>query len=156
MILARFDQSIPNHAEDAMTSSTTQSRQFIEDYLHALSGQPKTDDLVARFVSDPTLVEHIRQVEAAFPEYELIANQLIAEENLVAMRGTFRGVHQGTFAGIEPTHEAVSADLMIFYRLGGGRIVEHWLQMDMAVVVAQLTRCADLHLGLELQSQASA
>ena len=122
-----------------MTNSTAQSRQFIEDYLHALSGQPKTDELVARFVSDPALVEHIRQVEAAFPEYELIAQQLIAEENLVAMRGTFRGVHQGTFAGIEPTHEAVSADLIIVYRLGDGRIQEHWLQMNMSGLMDQLT-----------------
>lgn len=122
-----------------MTSSTTQSRRFIEDYLHALSGQPKTDELVARFVSDPALVEHIHQVEAAFPAYELIAQQLIAEENLVAMRGTFRGIHQGAFAGIEPTHEAVSADLIIVYRLGDGRIQEHWLQMNMSGLMDQLT-----------------
>ena len=130
-----------------MSSLTTQSRQFIEDYLHALSGQPKTDKLVGRFVSDPTLVEHIREVEAAFPEYELIAQQVIAEENLIAMRGTFRGVHRGAFAGVEPTSKAVSADLMIFYRLGDGRIVDHWLQMDMAALVKQLTHRPDLHLS---------
>jgi len=58
-----------------MSSSTAQSRQFIEDYLNALSGQPKTDELVARLVSDPSLVEHIRQVEAAFPAYELIVQR---------------------------------------------------------------------------------
>ena len=136
-----------------MTSSTTQSRQFIKDYLHALSGQPKTDKLVAEFVRDPALVEHIRQVEAAFPAYELIVHQLIAEKDLVAMRGTFRGVHQGAFAGIEPTHEAVSADLMIFYRVGEGRIVEHWLQMDMSGLVDQLSDRAVLHLSLELPNQ---
>jgi predicted ester cyclase len=134
-----------------MTSSTTQSRQFIEGYLHALSGQPKTDELVARLVGDPTLAEHIRQVEAAFPAYELIVQQLIAEQDLVAMRGTFRGVHRGAFAGIEPTHKAVSADLMIFYRLGDGRIQEHWLQMDRAVLVNQLTHRADFHLGADSQ-----
>jgi predicted ester cyclase len=123
-----------------MTSSTTQSAQFIEDYLHALSGQPKTNELVAQFVSDPILVEHIRNVEAAFPAYELIAHQLIAEENLVAMRATFRGVHRGIFAGIEPTRKTVSADLMIFYRLRDGRIAEHWLQMDMGGLMDQLTQ----------------
>jgi len=138
-----------------MSSSTAQSRQFIEDYLNALSGQPKTDELVARLVSDPSLVEHIRQVEAAFPAYELIVQQLIAEGDLVAMRSTFRGVHQGAFAGIEPTHKAVSADLMIFYRLGDGRIAEHWLQMDMAALVAQLTRPTDLRRGVELPNQAA-
>lgn len=101
-----------------MSSLTAQSRQFIEDYLHALSGQPKTDELVGRFVSDPALVEHIRGVEAAFPAYELIAHQLIAEEDLIEMRGTFHGVHRGPFAGIEPTGKAVSANLMIFLPSG--------------------------------------
>jgi hypothetical protein len=147
---------MPNHAEDAMSSLTIQSRQFIEDYLHALSGQPKTDELLARFVSDPSLVEHIRQVEAAFPAYELIPQQLIADQDLVAMRGTFRGVHQGAFAGIEPTRKAVSADLMIFYRVNDGRIQEHWLQMNMTDLVAQLTHRAELDLGVELQKQANA
>ncbi len=128
-----------------MTSSTTQSAQFVEDYLHALSGQPKTDELVAQFVSDATLVEHIRNVEAAFPAYELIAHQLIAEENLVAMRAIFRGVHRGAFAGIEPTRKTVSAELMIFYRLRDGRIAEHWLQMDMTGLMDQLTHRTDLH-----------
>jgi predicted ester cyclase len=132
-----------------------QSRQSIEDYLHALSGQPKTVELVARFVSDPALVEHIREVEAAFPGYELIAHQLVVEENLVAMRGTFRGVHRGPFAGVEPTGKAVSADLMIFYRLGGWSIVEHWRQMDMAALVNQLTHRPDWHLGVNLPNQAN-
>src|SRR5271170_3688340 len=138
-----------------MSSSTAQSRQFIEDCLNALSGQPKTDELVARLVSDPSLVEHIRQVEAAFPAYELIVQQLIAEGDLVAMRSTFRGVHQGAFAGIEPTHKAVSADLMIVYRLGDGRIVEHWLQLDMAGLMDQLTDRSGLHLGVDLPEQAN-
>ena len=133
-----------------MTNSTTQSTQFIKDYLHALSGQPKTDELVAQFVSDPALVEHIRQVEAAFPAYELIAHQLIAEKDLVAMRGTFRGVHQGAFAGIEPTHEAVSADLIVFYRLGDGLIVEHWLQMDNTALMARLTEAVPLDAGSQI------
>lgn len=138
-----------------MTSSTAQSRQFIEDYLQALSGQPKTDKLVAQFVCDPNLVKHIREAETAFPAYELIAHQFIAEGDLVAMRGTFRGVHRGIFAGIEPTHKTVSAGLIIFYRLGDGRIAEHWLQMDMSGLVDQLSDRAGLHLGMELPNQAN-
>lgn len=67
-------------------------------------------------MSDPNLAEHIRQVEAAFPAYELVAEQLIAQGNLVAMRGTFQGVHRGAFAGIPATGRPVSAGLMIIYR----------------------------------------
>ncbi len=138
-----------------MTSSITQSTQIIEDYLHALSGQTKTDELVAQFVSDPALVEHIRAVEAAFPAYELIAHQFIAEENLVAMRGTFRGVHRGIFAGIEPTGKTVSSGLMIFYHIDDGRIAAHWLQIDITGLMDQLTQRTDLHLDVNLLNQAN-
>ena len=68
-----------------MNFTSTESKQFVGRYLQALSGQSKTADLVERFVSDPSLAAHIRDVEAAFPEYELIAETLIAEQDLVAM-----------------------------------------------------------------------
>ena len=121
-----------------MNPTSTAARQLIGQYLQALSGQRKTPDLVAEFVSDPHLAAHIRDVEAAFPEYELIADDLIAERDLVAMRGTFRGVHRNPFAGIPATGKAVSSPLMIIYRVRDNHIVEHWLQFDGGALVAQL------------------
>ena len=78
--------------------------------------------------------------EAAFPEYELIATLLVAESDLVAARCTFRGVHKGEFAGIQPTGKRVSTDLMIFYRIREGKISEHWMQMDTRGLMDQLTK----------------
>jgi predicted ester cyclase len=121
-----------------MNLSPNENRQWITRYLAALSGQPKTPALVERFVRDAALAEHIRQVEAAFPAYELLADDLIAEGDLVAMRGVFRGVHRGAFAGIEATGKSVSAGLMIMYRINGGRIVEHWMQFDLPALIGQL------------------
>ena len=121
-----------------MSLSSTECKQFVGRYLQALSGQDKTPEIVARFVSDAALAEHICQVEAAFPAYELIAEELIAERDLVAMRATFHGVHRGAFAGIPPTGRAVSAGLMIIYRVDGDRIVEHWMQFDSLALMAQL------------------
>jgi len=121
-----------------MSSTSPESKQLVARYLQALSGQQKTPELVAGFVSDSRLAAHIRDVEAAFPEYELIPDDLIAERDLVAMRGTFRGVHRGLFAGIPASGKAVSSPLMIIYRVHENRIVEHWLQFDGAAVVAQL------------------
>src|SRR3954467_10751338 len=100
-----------------MSMTSTESREWVGRYLQAVSGQPKTPDLIERFVSDPSLAAHIRDVEAAFPEYALIAEVLIAEDDLVAMRGSFHGVHRGSFAGIPPTGRSVSAPLMIIYRI---------------------------------------
>ena len=118
-----------------MTATATDNTTFIARYLQALSGKAKTPAIVAELVTDPSLIAHIRDVEA---EYELEAEEVVAERDLVAMRGTFRGVHRGPFAGIEATGRTVSAPLMIFYRIADGRIAQHWLQFDGAGLVAQL------------------
>lgn len=121
-----------------MSTSITQNKQLITSYLNAVSGRPKTPELLAQFVSDPHLVKHIQEVEAAFPAYQLISEQIIAEDDLVSVRGVFRGVQRGMFAGIKPTGKSVSAGLMIVYRIADGRIAEHWLQFDLAGVLEQL------------------
>jgi len=123
-----------------MNPVAVDSKQLIQEYFNALSGQPKTEKLVDRFVSDPGLKEHIRVAEAAFPEYELIPSLIVAESDLVAARCTFRGVHKGEFARIPPTGRRVSMDLMIFYRIADGRIAEHWIQMDTPDLIEQLTK----------------
>ena len=121
-----------------MQGVATDNKLMIEDYLQALSGQAKTEALMDRFITDPALKEHIRSTETAFPRYELEAQQLVAEGDMVAMRATFRGTHRGVFAGIAPTGKAVSAELMLFYRLADGRIAEHWMQLDVTGLMRQL------------------
>lgn len=123
-----------------MSTLTVESKQLIEEYLNALSGRPKTEELLDRYISDESLKEHILQSEVAFPGYELVPLHLVAEGDLVALHGTFRGVHKGPFAGIEPTGRQVSSDAMVFYRIRDGVIVEHWLQMDMKDIIDQLTQ----------------
>ena len=122
------------------TPVTIEAKQLVQDYLDALSGHPKPEELLDRYLKDPGLKQHIQLAEAAFPAYEFIAHQIVAEDDLVAVRATFRGVHQGEFAGIKRTGKRVSTDLMIMYRVSDGLIVEHWLQMDVKDVVEQLSR----------------
>ena len=117
----------------------SESKQFIGRYLQALSGQDKTAAVVDKFVSDAALAEHIRVCEAAFPRYELVAEEMVAEGNMVSLRGTFSGVHQAEFYGVPATGRLVSAGLQIMYRLENGKIAEHWLQFDSPTLMAQLT-----------------
>lgn len=123
-----------------MNSVAVDSKQLIQEYFNSLGGQPKTQELLDEYISDPGLKEHISVVEAAFPEYELIPSMIVAESELVAARCTFRGVHKGEFAGIQPTGKRVLAQLMIFYRIRNGRIAEHWMQIDTRALIEQLTR----------------
>ena len=121
-----------------MSTVAIDLKQFIQDYITALNGQPKTETLIDRYVSDPKLKEHILQAEAAFPCYALELHQVVADGDLVAVRATFRGVHKGEFAGIAPTGKNVSAEVMIFYQINDGRIAEHWMQWDIGAVIAEL------------------
>jgi predicted ester cyclase len=121
-----------------MASVTTDNHQLIQDYVNAITATAKTEALLQQYVSDRSLKEHIHQAEAAFPNYELVAHQIVAEGDMVALRGTFYGVHKGEFAGMAPTGRKVSADLMLFYRIHDGLIAEHWMQWDMQAVLAQL------------------
>jgi predicted ester cyclase len=116
-----------------------ESKALVLEYLAALSGMPKDTALIARYVSDSHLAEHIATCEAAFPSYELRTEDLVAEGNLISLRATFQGTHTGTFFGVPPTGRTASVSLMIFYRVEGRKIVQSWIEMDSNALMKQLT-----------------
>ena len=116
----------------------TEPKTLITDYLRTLSGQPKPLELVRRYVADERLAKHIAEVEAAFPSYEIVIEDLLAEGDKVVVRGQFHGIHRGPFAGIEPTGKSVSAGLIIIYAVASGQIVDHWMVFDLFALLQQL------------------
>jgi predicted ester cyclase len=76
--------------------------------------------------------------EAAFPRYELLIDDLIAEGDKVAVRSTFRGTHKADFSGIPSTGRSVELPVFLVYRIADGRIVEHWMQADVMGLMQQL------------------
>ena len=117
-------------------------KSFVTQYLRALSGQPKTPALIHQYVSDDRLARHIADIEVAFPRYELLSEDMLAEGNKVVVRAVFRGVHRGLFAGVEPTGKSVSAGLIIIYVIADGRISDHWMQFDLFTLMQQLQTSA--------------
>jgi predicted ester cyclase len=111
---------------------------LVTEYLHELSGHAKTPELIARYVSDEHLANHIVNTEASFPKYEIIIDDLLAEGNKVVLRGQFRGAHRGAFARIEPTGRTVTAGLTIIYEIANTRIAHHWMQFDLFTLIQQL------------------
>lgn len=63
---------------------------------------------------------------------------LIAEGDRVCARMTGRYVHKGTWLGIKPTNKAVIAPRIAIFRVWGGRIQEHWDQVDRLGSLQQL------------------
>jgi predicted ester cyclase len=116
----------------------TENKALVEAYLRSLSGHPKTPEMIATYVADRKLIEHITECERAFPAYELVIEDLIGEGDRVVVRGEFRGIHVGQFLGIEPSGKPVSAGLIIIYQIAGGKIVDHWMQFDLFTLMGQL------------------
>jgi predicted ester cyclase len=118
--------------------STEENKQFIRRYLEAISGKPKTEAISRLFVAEQPLIEHILAAETAFPLYRLDADEIVAEGDLVSVRGMIRGVHQGPFMGVPPTGNPVEFSIFITYKVQGGKIVDHWMLTDNVAVMQQI------------------
>jgi predicted ester cyclase len=64
--------------------------------------------------------------------------EVIAEGDIVAMRLTLRGTHDGDFMGFEPTGNTFAVSNMVFSRIEDGRIAKRWVVPDMAGMLDQL------------------
>ena len=63
---------------------------------------------------------------------------VIAEDDLVGVRGTMRCTHQGTFLNVAGTGNELSWKGLAIFRIVGGKIVERWFNSDSLSVVRQL------------------
>jgi hypothetical protein len=118
--------------------TATENKEFILRYLEAVNGKPKTAAVCDLFIAEQPLKDHIAVAEAAFPLYRLDPIEIIAEDDLVCVRGNIRGVHQGLFMGIPPTGNTVEFDIYITYRIAGGKIVDHWMLTDTMTAMQQM------------------
>ncbi len=118
--------------------SVTENKEFVSKYLAALSGQPKPAEVVDQYVAEQPLKDHIAQSEAAFPQYILEAEDMIAEGDQVAVKARLRGTHLGAFNGIPATGRQVDVPFHITYRIKDGKIVDHWMVLDSLVLLQQL------------------
>jgi hypothetical protein len=118
--------------------SVSENKAFITEYLAALSGRPKSASQIDKYVADPSLKEHILFYEEAFPSYKLEIERMLAEDDLVAVHATFKGVHEHDLFGIPASNRSVTMSATIIYRIAGGKIVEHWLDADGVSMMQQI------------------
>ena len=124
-------------------------RQLMEDVL--LGGnQELVDELLAdEFVGHSNLVSEpihgrdeykrfISRLSAGMSDFEYNFEDVIAEDDRVAVRGRATGIHDSEFVGIEPTGEEIEIEGMYVARIEDGRIVESWGQNDVLGALRQL------------------
>ncbi len=114
------------------------NKQFVVDYFNAISGVPKTADLLGRYITDDKLMNHIHFFESAFPKYEMVIDEMTAEGNRVVVRARVKGRHEGELSGIPATHKEIEIPFVISYEIRDRKIVDHWLIADQIMVMEQL------------------
>ncbi len=66
----------------------------------------------------------------AFPDIEVVIEDMIAEEDKVAARCSVRGKHEGGHLGIAASHTPVDFTGITIVRIRDGQIVEAWNNFD--------------------------
>ena len=84
-------------------------------------------------------LEFFRTVLAAFPDWRMTVEDLIAGGDKTVARVTATGTHKGEFIGVPPTGTRVDVQLIDIMRFdSAGLVCEHWGVADMLSLVQQL------------------
>lgn len=83
---------------------------------------------------------HIRRMLTVFPDLHVSLEDVVAEQDRVAVRATWRGTHREEFRGIPASGTVVEFTGMVFWRIAGGKIRERWASVD---VIEALRKAAE-------------
>lgn len=87
---------------------------------------------------DGTL-EFFRAVRAAFPDWYMTVEDLIASGDKTVARVKVTGTHKGEFMGVPPNGTQVDVQIIDIMRFdSAGRVCEHWGVADMLSLMQQL------------------
>jgi steroid delta-isomerase-like uncharacterized protein len=73
-----------------------------------------------------------------FPDLVTTVEDVLADADRVAVRGTDRGTHRGMFMGYPPTGRFVTTTWIEIFRLEDGKAVEGWVEADVKRLLDQL------------------
>ncbi len=108
------------------------------DDLEALVG----DDYVGHGLGGAGGAEAVRRDTegylTAFPDLLFTIEDVIAEGDKVAIKTTFRGTHQGTFAGVPVSGNKIEVGGCDVFRVRDGKIVEGWTLCDSGTLLMQI------------------
>jgi steroid delta-isomerase-like uncharacterized protein len=75
---------------------------------------------------------------SVFPDHRFDVEEVAADGETVAVRGTMTGTHEGELMGIAPTGKRVAAQQSHWFRVADGKLAEHWAVRDDLSMLQQL------------------
>ena len=82
--------------------------------------------------------QRVQMIRAAFPDWEMTAEEMLGDGDKVVTRFRVTGTHKGTFNGIAPTGKKIEATGIAIDRVVDGIRVESWVEWDMLGLLRQL------------------
>lgn len=83
-------------------------------------------------------IEFFTELRSAFPDLEVAVDQMVTDDENVAMAYTITGTHQGVFQGVAATGKKIKARGMQIAKFEDGRIAERWGSSDELGILKQL------------------
>lgn len=122
-----FFESVVNKG-DISAMHTIMAENFTDHY--ASPDQPPGIEGFAQF---------LKMVSTAFPDISVIIEDIIAEEDKVAVRLTITGTHSGMLLGkIHPTGKKIFWSGIDILRIKNGKITDRWSQRDLLGMMRQI------------------
>lgn len=133
-------EQVPSAADRAATvaaANETAAKRLVDEALSkgsiAVIDELFAPDFVEhqQFPPDvPTGVEGLKwfveNFRKAFPDLTITVDQSVASDDLVALRSTWKGTHQGEWMGMKPTGKLIEFESYDLIRFKDGKVAEHW------------------------------
>jgi steroid delta-isomerase-like uncharacterized protein len=126
-IVRRFYEEVMNQGNADLLDEI-----MVEDFIdhgEALFGSPRGRE---------TLKQGVRGVHGILPDLSVTLHEVIAEGDMVGVRGTMSATHLGTFLGVPATGHRLSWLGIALFRLENGKIAERWFNSDSISILRQL------------------
>lgn len=135
--MATTTQENKDHVRRVETAVNNQDHDLVSDIfaenliVHFHGGREEIDGL-------DEFKAYLDEIYGAFPDLTVDLKEMVGEDEMVAVRFTGTGTHEGEYNGVEPTGETVRLSGMRICRLEDGKITEVWGQRDDLGVLVQL------------------
>jgi len=83
-------------------------------------------------------IHYFGELRKGFPDLNIAAEKLVADDDSVALAYTITGTHQGEFMGLAPTGRKITARGVQIARFENGKLVERWGSSDQLGILQQL------------------
>jgi len=92
--------------------------------------------------------KHYNPLINAFPDIHVEVEDIISKGDYVVTRWKARAVHTGDLYSLPPTGEKIEFSGMAWSKIVGDKIIEHWVNWNMAYMVQQLSATLKTLSGL--------